>query len=305
MLEKLVIYNFIPRVPSSDSLKSLFGDRYFILKTCKRELVVGFSEDSNDSVFKKLLQDSSFFEMSCFSGPAAYQFLLEIICGLHSEIIAEHEIVKQFKDAYAIYRELKMRDTRLMKVIERLFMDSKDIRTKFLTKLGTNSYASLSRQLIFQNEKPQKVLIIGSGNLATDLINQLNGKVELFLSARNSESAQLLCQQFQIQNVAWKDYERWQTFDYIANTIGAPITLFDSTFFDVWQKLSSGKCFIDLGYPSVIETTLDSNSGVYRLPDVVAVASSKNIQKNDLINDAMSAIKALKEHRKEFFSKSN
>src|SRR5262245_56556396 len=74
-----------------------------------------------------------------FSQQRAYQFLLEVICGLHSPVVGETEVFGQFKNFTKQWLE---RDPGRISLVQRLFSEAKEIRSLYLRNLGTQSYGS-------------------------------------------------------------------------------------------------------------------------------------------------------------------
>ena len=146
----------------------------FVLETCQRTIVL--------STFIEEVPQSTH---DVHEGEKAYQFLLETICGLKSRLKGESEIVSQFKTAYSNYLEREYRSKVIMKVLEKLFKDAKEIRSNFLREIGQQSYTGIAKKILIDNSKGKKVLILGSGKLAKDAIRNLSKKFDIYLSARN------------------------------------------------------------------------------------------------------------------------
>src|SRR5690606_35521963 len=142
----------------------------FILKTCQRTVIVSLEAHSD------LLNNCTHVNQ----GTEAYRYLLEVICGLKSKLVGENEIVGQFKDAYKAYLQNGNRDNRLISILEKLFKDAKEIRSQYLVGLCQKTYSSIARKHIVGKQNAKQVLILGSGSLAEDLINQFKKKTEVF-----------------------------------------------------------------------------------------------------------------------------
>jgi glutamyl-tRNA reductase len=274
----------------------------FVLKTCQRTLVLGFGQ----LPFYHLEDQNDIRDM--FTSDQAYIFLLETICGLKSEVLAEYEVVGQFKDAYNEYAQLPFRKKQVLTIIEKLFLDSKKIRTEHLTEIGQLSYAGIARKLIYSHSQLADVLIIGSGNLSVDLIKLFKKKHRIFLTARNTERVQALALEHSLEIIPWLDYATYKKFDSIVNTIGSDEVLFEDSFFQEWIQCSSqtnardSKLFIDLGSPSVIKTSLSERDGVLRLEDIFRQSAQMNIEKMEKIRRAKESIARQCVHRRMIFS---
>ncbi len=274
MLKGLTLWNF----PAGTLDPVDLSPGSFILSTCQRTIVLAMNHDP-------LRASSSLPAHDLVTGEEAYLFLLETICGLKSKLIGENEIVGQFKEAYKLYASTTLKDTKLLTVLEKLFKDAKDIRTQYLIGISQKTYASLTRRH-FQKARALHVVIVGSGMLAEDLINQLKKKVRVSICARNSERVKELAQYHKISVIPWENRAELVNESYIANTIGSGQVLFDENFFASWEK----GLFVDLGSPSVIQTTLNASHGVIRLQDIFdegAVVETHKEQQIALAREAM------------------
>ena len=291
MLENLIINNF-----ASGHEPAMKDDhKSFIMMTCQRTLVRSFGE----SQIKIPLDGSIFHEQ--FQGTEAYTFLLEIICGLKSKLVGENEIVGQFKSSYKDYVSTPHKCSSLLRIIEKLLKDSKDIRTNYLLGLSQKTYSSIARKHIVGKFKADSVVVMGSGQLAEDLINQFKKKITVYICARNTERVQELSQEHQIEVIPWGDIEKLRSFPFIANSIGFKGTLFDQGFFTPWAAMHTSKLFIDLGSPSAIKTELDYESGVMKLDDVFKEGAVHEDHKKNQIVIARTEMKKIVSKRDEVF----
>jgi glutamyl-tRNA reductase len=283
MLERLHLYNFNP----NENLATYDSPDAFHLKTCQRNLILSTNEINDLSPGLKL------------KSTEAYNYLLEVICGLQSQLIGENEIVGQFKQAYKQYVDSSEKDTSLLVILEKLFQDAKHIRSKYLLGLSQKTYASIARKKIVSNYQVDSVLILGSGQLAEDLINQFKKKTKVFISARNHDKVQRLADLHQVEIIDWNQKEQWLDFPFILNSIGFEGTLLDDHFFKAWTDNYQEKLFIDLGSPTAIKTSLDLNSGVMRLSEVFKEGAIKEKEKREKIQEARMAIEEIvnKRHR--------
>lgn len=285
----------------------------FVLKTCQRTLIVGFGQ----LPFYHLNDQNDIRDM--YTSDQAYIFLLETICGLKSEVLAEYEVVGQFKEAYNEYAQLPFKKNYILTLLEKILQDSKKIRTDHLTEIGQLSYAGIARKLIVSRTQQSEVLIIGSGNLSVDLIKLLKKKHRVFLSARNAKRVAELAELHSLEVIPWLEYAAYKKFDSIVNTIGSDEILFENSFFKEWPKDKVRKCmistdnssqtntsdtklFIDLGSPSVIKTSLSQSEGVLRLEDIFHQSAKMNILKMEKIKCAKESIVRLCKNRRQTFS---
>lgn len=303
MIENLTVINLLANTP----LKHNSGE-VFVLKTCQRTLVLGYGQAPFYHLGENGLRKDKITDV--FLGLNAYVFLMETICGLRSEVVAEYEVVAQFKDAYQEYAKHPQKNTQLLTVLEKLFQDNKKIRTDYLTEIGQLTYAGIARKLIHSRVSNGDVLVLGSGVLAEDLIKLLKKKHNVTISARNDARVQELCKAYSISSLPWggvESHKNYVKFPFIVNTIGSSEILFNEDFFNEFLAIDNinerhpfshqMKLFIDLGSPSVINTKLTDNDGVLRLEDIFRQSAKLNIEKMEKVKKAKEKITLLAESR--------
>lgn len=268
--------------------------KVFVLHTCQRSLYLSFQVDRLAPLKAQLPHAES------LRSKEAYAFLLEVLCGLKSKVLAETEVTQQFKLAYAQYLKKNDRDPLLMRLIEKLFKDAKEVRTQHLNHVGQKSYASLAKKILAQKAQDSKlpVLICGSGELAQHLFFHLEKHYPLVVCARNQEKTKALAQRFGGEILEWDKRSLWRNFSLVVNTIGAHEILFGVDAFYFWQQNHpEGSAFIDLGYPSVIQTPLQAEHSVYRLPDVFKLGEEIEEKKHHHLTAAQHLVWGLTEKR--------
>lgn len=302
MLDNLVLHNF----PSGFLPEIDPGSGLFVMATCQRTLVLGYGREAlaniqNASNINSINSINSKISIEFKSGKMAYSYLLEIICGLKSKLVGENEIVGQFKSAYQLYSKSPDRNAKLLAIIEKLFKDAKDIRTNYLLGLSQKTYSSIARKHIVSRHKASSVLILGSGQLAEDLINQFKKKVDVFISARNEHKVQKLAGEHSLSIIPWGVTDALHHFPYIANSIGFNGTLLGHDFFETWSKKHDKKLFVDLGSPSAIQTHFDYTQGVMKLDDVFKEGAVHETHKKQQIEKAKQAMDGIVKKRHQIF----
>lgn len=258
----------------------------FILRTCQRVLYVS-------SVPLSFLGD---YKVKEFKNREAYSFLLNVISGLESALVAESEIINQFKIAFSHYLSKRNRDSKIIKIIEVLFKDSKEIRTRYLNGIAQKTYSSIIRTQILK-DSPEKVLIIGSGKMSKDLINQLRGKTRVYICARNSDEIKRLEYDYGITPIDWLDYNSIQNFSHLINTIGSKQIIFNRNFLENWKDRYKDGLFVDIGSPSCLEFSSDDKKNILMLEDIFEKGVLKEKNKIIKINNAKKHIGHLSHRR--------
>ncbi|MFP5385243.1 MAG: hypothetical protein ACLGHN_04145 [Bacteriovoracia bacterium] len=289
MLAGLTLWNFTSGSLPNEELQS----HAFVLRTCQRTMVLSF--DPFPFHHKEIPSHQ------VVSGADAYLFLLETICGLKSKLIGENEIVGQFKEAYQIYAASTLKDTKLLHVLEKLFKDAKDIRTQYLIGISQKTYASLTRRHLVQKARADHIVVVGSGALAEDLINQFKKKAKVSICARNVERVNELAKIHSLNVIPWEERSSLVSMPFIANTVGANTVIFDEAFFQSWSSQNERRMLVDLGSPSTIRTSLSLEEGVVRLDDIFQEGAIVEEQKQAQISLAKRAMAELTMKRKALF----
>jgi glutamyl-tRNA reductase len=129
-----------------------------------------------------------------YFGLEAYRFFLEVVCGLHSPIVGETEVMGQFKDlidgANSIAEPIRSQALRFLKQV---LTDAKNVRQTALRDLGSRTYGSLIRKFI--KESPS-VTVLGSGKLAEELLPWFKNGPPVHLLCRNGMRAKSLKKNF-------------------------------------------------------------------------------------------------------------
>ncbi len=111
------------------------------------------------------------FKGELMSNEEAYQFLLELICGLKSKVLGETEILGQFKD-FCQREEGSSHWPYFQVWMKNLLQDAKNIREEYLRGLGQQSYGGYLRSRLAPHSD---LLILGAGSLVSDLLPWLSG----------------------------------------------------------------------------------------------------------------------------------
>ena len=278
MLESLKLYNF------KSAAKPAHSDPhdYYVLETCQRTLVLSHGVTPNFECTAQLSEVRESID--------AYLYLLETICGLKSKLVGENEIVGQFKTAYKEFIKKENRQNQLLKILEKLFKDAKTIRTDYLTGITHKTYASITRKAMLKNA-PEEVVILGSGALAEDLINQFKKKTKVKICARNKERLEELQGAHEIEIIHWEHKEALLNHPHLVNTIGIDKVIWDEAFFATWlvSNKENNPYFIDLGSPSCVraENVPQNFMSLDQVFQEGAIRESKKLEQIELARKAM------------------
>lgn len=292
------IYNFSTEIDEIEldtfkEQKSL--SNAFILKTCQRTLILSDLDLRQHEVTKKAL---------VLNSTKAYQYVLEMLCGLKSRLIAENEITAQFKAQLAFYLKKENRSKTLTITLQKLLQDCKKIRAKHLTGISQKTYAAIVRKILSSN-KNRVLLILGSGQLAEDLINQFKKNYTVFISARNTKKVEQLQKKHNIKVLEWKSFKDYQKIDIHINTIGTDDNLFEYSFLNSWHQNSNAR-LVDLSNPTPYKKLDLQKIGIQTtfLNDIWDLGATEVDKKNEKINLAQEDIIITSMARKEWINNS-
>jgi glutamyl-tRNA reductase len=144
-------------------------DNYWHMSTCLRSVVISESSE--------MINELKDYEI--YKNDQAFEFLLQIICGLQSPLIGETEILGQFKNFFTSNQ--KKFSSNIRTISKLLLKEAKSIRTHYLQNLGCSSYGSLLRKYIPDNQ--ETINLLGAGSLALDILpwfNKRDAKIKVY-----------------------------------------------------------------------------------------------------------------------------
>lgn len=292
MIDNVYLYNYTIKsnafLKAEASAISETNSPLFTLKTCQRLLILSYGQLSHHQLPRG---DKRASKPVCLKGADAYQYMLEVLCGLQSQLLGENEIVNQFKTAMCSYSQSKYRHKNITIVLEKLLQDTKEIRTQFLSHVGQSSYASVTKKILGKSSH-KEILIIGTGHLAQDLLHYFKKTHKITICARNKSKLDEWQNIAPFKMIPWLDLKKLQKFPIILNTVGVPnFTLADATFFHEWNQVHSDKerFFIDFGSPSSIEVPKIRHN-IFTLPDLFAQGNQFDLEKLTKVEQAKRGI---------------
>ncbi|MBK9251506.1 MAG: hypothetical protein IPM70_06220 [Proteobacteria bacterium] len=158
------------------------------VKTCLREVrIAALPEEARPAPM-----EASAAGFETYSGAEAYRFLLQLACGLESEIAGETEILGQIKQSWRDYEAAHAAEARALRPwMQRLLQDTKEVRTEFVVGLGSATYGSLVRRLL-GGTLTGPTLLLGAGQLAETILPFLDtGEVLVWNRSRERAEAML------------------------------------------------------------------------------------------------------------------
>ena len=173
-------------------LNTLIKDKYkntivsfFGLSTCNRSeiyilgkkgVIKSFFEEASKLFYLNEINISQFYFLQ---DEDAFIHMCKVAAGIDSQVLGEQEIFGQYKNAIALSKSIGVMDSNLQRYANKAIEVVRKVRTN--TNIGVNplSISGLSLKLIkniFENPINQKILVIGAGSLAQDVIKNLYNK---------------------------------------------------------------------------------------------------------------------------------
>jgi glutamyl-tRNA reductase len=135
----------------------------WVIATCQRTVIVAAGREARAAVAERLPAAA---RAQGFTGAEGYAFLLRFACGLESRLVGETEIFGQIKESW---REFCANPGSLSRQLDSwvqlLFQDTKEVRARQLSGLGSASYGSQVRRLL-GTASAGPTLLVGAGQLA-------------------------------------------------------------------------------------------------------------------------------------------
>lgn len=170
-----------------------------LLSTCNRTEL--YLSGETDTPWRLLCRGTGVLEaelepyFTTRTGTDAARHLMEVACGLHSQILGEDQIITQVRTAMELAQEEKTADPVLAALFRRAVTAGKRARTEVHVARGVPSMGTRCREVL-QRElgdlEGKKVLVIGNGQmgrLAAELLREAGARVQVTLrSYRHGET---------------------------------------------------------------------------------------------------------------------
>lgn len=179
-------------VPLLQKLRRLPGvEGCVLLSTCNRTEL--YLSGQTQTPWRLLCQAAGIPEEEmelCFvtrCGEDAAKHLLEVACGLHSQILGEDQIVTQVRRAMDLAQEAKSANATLSALFRSAVTAGKRARTEVSVTRGAPSVGRRCVEILearLGSLKGKRILVIGNGQmgrLAADLLRQAGGAVQVTL----------------------------------------------------------------------------------------------------------------------------
>jgi len=231
------------------------------------------------------------------TGAAAYLFLLQLACGLQSEIPGETEILGQIKQAWRDCEAAQPGVARTLRSwMQRLLQDTKEIRSEYVVGLGSATYGSLVRRLL-GGTLPGPTLLLGAGQLAETILPFLDTGEVLVWNRSPERARQMLARQRSAQIAgrvhlldaeAGDEAAAWQRAHDVVICVPADAAR-DAQRAQWWQQSGRHGRVLHLGIDSSAGTVWETVAGVATLRDLFSLRDTQALQREQLLARAGKA----------------
>lgn len=170
-----------------------FCDEVVIISTCNRtEIYFNAQKEGNDIIhrlFYALGWDESLVQYIFYSqGYDTTRHLLEVVCGFHSKILGEDQILGQVKEAYNYSIEAKAVSGDLQRLFQEAITCGKEFRTKAKMHNIPVSSASIAVNYALKKEC-KKFMVLGYGDVGKLAVKYLLSRdiLEVYIVIRDSK----------------------------------------------------------------------------------------------------------------------
>jgi glutamyl-tRNA reductase len=244
-----------------------------VVSTCNRtEIYYSSAEDLNEEIIKLLLIEKGisdtqpfldYFERFC-EGEAAVRHLFEVATGLHSQVVGDMQIPNQIKHAYQWTADLNMAGPFLHRLLHTIFFANKRVAQETFFRDGAASVSYAAVELLDSLMPNPKILVVGLGEIGTDVCRNLAQKNEadVTLVNRTRSKSDGLAEELHFKVADFENIEEEiSRADIIVSSIAKDEPFFTKEMM-VRLRGMSFKYFIDLSVPRSVSPEVEQIPGV-------------------------------------------
>lgn len=277
MLNDLVIVNL--RANSTAAIPAALTNLQW--QTCLRRIVFLHRDEFEPQFFA----NEQGLQIHC--GREAYQFLLEVICGLHSPLVGENAVMGQFRKfrTDAKFPETTWGDF-LRKLTTDALVDARQVRHQHLQNLGSQSYGSLIRRHL---KGQSSVAVLGAGSLAREILPWLTDARVFYRNWKHAQDLQSEHPHVQLEQLRMDD-AGWNC-ETASLVIAAPM---EATQINEWltRQNVSFSLILDLR-GNAASNRIHSTQPVINLSELLASLHQERERIADRVKNACEEIKDL------------
>ena len=265
-----------------------------IISTCNRTeiYISGCLESEEDirKIFEVLDWDISLLEYTFYlEGISVAKHLLEVVCGFHSKILGEDQILGQIKLAYELSLENKAIHTKLLRLFEEAISCGKKFRTESKLYEIPVSATSIAVKEV-EEFGASSIMVLGYGTIGSLVVKYALGSKfnKVFIVVRNKGKVPDL-KDDRVEILDFNEYKDViNEVDAVISCTAAPHVVIKNDYIN-----NNGKeiMLIDLALPRDIDEALSQNERVTLLD--IDTISKLDVDNKKLRNEKMNEYKFL------------
>lgn len=267
-----------------------------VVSTCNRTEIYYTSPQNLNAEFTSLLlihkgltdteYYAPYFDHHVLDGQAV-RHLFEVATGLHSQVVGDMQIPNQIKQAYQWAADLNMAGPFLHRLMHTIFFANKRVAQETCFRDGAASVSYAAVELVDTLTVNPKILVVGLGEIGTDVCKNLIQKenIDITLINRTRAKAEQLAEK---RGFRVADFADLETELRRADVIISSLKL-DQPFFTKAMVTPLGgltyKYFIDLSVPRSVEPEVEQVTGMmlYNVDTIRARANAALTRRLDAV----------------------
>ncbi len=293
-----------------DTLHDLLNiNESFILSTCNRTEIYYCANDNYDAEIIKLLcihkgifnHGQFLASFDSYADDLAIKHLFGVSVGLKSQVLGDQQIIGQLKQAYQLACDYERVGPYLHRVLHAAFATNKMVCQDTQFKQGAASVSYNAVKVLQAYElagKTAKILVIGAGEMGTDVCSYLHKRDfgNVTITNRTAHKAAELACAYSYNVIPYEDhYTALNQFDVIISTIDVQSPLYNP------DNIPAGPTFnlLDLStHPSFSAAITKNLNHYFNLDDIsLLVGEALEARKNEIPKVSNIIDKALKEFK--------
>ncbi len=256
-----------------------------VLWTCNRFEIYFYPGDRETVSFLEDFVRGKSLKYSVIHGLDAVKHLFLVSAGLDSMVIGENEILAQVKQAWDFSKGQGMSGKNLNDVVKKAIEVGRKARRENGNGKRVKSVAgeALGRVRILPEER---VILIGAGNLGTQIASQLSREgIHFSVSNRSIERAKEISKAFGA-DVEKFEKGRWLNYDVVITATKSPKPLLQTQ--DI--KGSKVKTIIDLGVPPNVAGEMPKGVNLLSMETLANSIERMEVENTDYVTRSLKTV---------------
>ncbi len=256
-----------------------------VLWTCNRFEIYFYPGDRETVEFLEDYINERSLKHSVVHGLDAIKHLFLVSAGMDSMVIGENEILGQVRDAWEVSKKKGFSGANLNELLKR----SLEIGRKARRENGNGKRArSVAGEALDQIKilPGQKVLVIGAGDLGTQVSSFLSRKgIPFSISNRSTERAKEISKAFGVR-IEDFDKKKWKSYDVVITATKSAEIILERK--DVMN--SKIKTVLDLGVPPNVSQELPDTVKLVNMELLSRTISANNAESGDYATRSLKIV---------------